>query len=179
MHLVGLFQPVSTFVLAVAAGRINEYDTSRGYSVSRRAWLERRHVSFRARQRASFQQIYIDDGIGATILEEKEELAEQLLEGSWDAVACTLDPPPPAEACRADVHLAIVMAPFREARWPIASGKVQRGSSIDYLGFEVVATSAALPQGGETCMEANRQGLFSEIKRQQTAARRVPFRWVE
>ena len=76
MHLVGLFQRVSTFVLAVAAGRINEYDTSRGYSVSRRAWLERRHVSFRARQRASFQQIYIDDGMGATILEEEEELAE-------------------------------------------------------------------------------------------------------
>ena len=72
--MVGVFQRVTTFVLAIVAVRIAEYDAVHPYSAARRVWYGVRQKLIGPAQRCDFQCIYLDDGMGVTVLAEGEPL---------------------------------------------------------------------------------------------------------
>jgi hypothetical protein len=180
-HLVGLFQRITTFILAVATARIHAYDAAHPYSAAHRAWLvERgRRLGGAEAQRISFQMIYLDDGCGATSLAPDETLLQDPLQGVWEPATSTLAPRPPAAASRCDIHMAIVAATFHEAGWSTADEKRQHGPEIEYLGLIVSAGSEAAPRGGIVCPEIKRLGLLAEIASQRTATQKVTLALVE
>ena len=83
-HLVGLFQRISSFVLAVAASRMEQYDAAHPYSAEVEAWKAYRaqHVQD---ARAYFAMIYLDDASGATPIPPGESILPELLPGTSDA----------------------------------------------------------------------------------------------
>ena len=99
-HMVGVFQRVTTFVLAVVAAQIQRYDAARPYSAARQRWCEVRTVMLGGRQRCDFQCIYLDDGMGVTVLAEGEPLRG--ISGGES---------------RAEAHLRIASETFVEAGW--------------------------------------------------------------
>jgi hypothetical protein len=66
--MVGFFQRLSSFVLRVAAYRLDRYDAVFPISAARRAWVELRQRSLRGRQRSRFEIIYLDDAAGLLAL---------------------------------------------------------------------------------------------------------------
>ena len=137
-HLVGLFERITTFVMAVVARRIDQYDTRRPYSEAREAWLEckRQHVA--RDERASAQFIYLDDGFGLTVAAEGEPPGEQkpTLPASYDQLLSWWVQYGHALA-RIDDHIRIAAATFSDAGWSIAIEKVQKGLRIELIGFEI------------------------------------------
>ena len=73
-HLVQLFQRISTFVLAVARRKMDEYDAQHPYGGARAAWLDGRAASFGVERSCSASDIYIDDAFGLTCLNSGEPL---------------------------------------------------------------------------------------------------------
>jgi len=62
-HMPGLFQRVSTFVLAVAAYRVKQYDRQHPYSAGRQAWSQWRRDNVEGDDGGcDFDSIYLDDG---------------------------------------------------------------------------------------------------------------------
>jgi len=62
-HMPGLFQRVSTFVLAVAAYRVKQYDRQHPYSAGRQAWSQWRRDNVEGDEGdCDFDSIYLDDG---------------------------------------------------------------------------------------------------------------------
>ena len=144
-HMVGVFQRVTTFVLAIVAAKIAAYDSSRPYSKARRRWCEVRSQLLGEPQRCDFQCIYLDDGMGISVLEEGE-----LLRARGDGES------------RAQAHLRIACETFIEAGWGVATAKVQLGLRIDPLGLSVTSEG----KGALSCPEVKRQGMLADIAKQ-------------
>lgn len=73
-HLVQLFQRISTFLLAAARVKIDEYYAQHPYTGARAVWLAGREASFGLERQCSAVNIYIDDAFGLTCLNESEPL---------------------------------------------------------------------------------------------------------
>ena len=71
-----------------------------------------------------------------------------------------MQPATPAHASRADLHMAITAATFRETGWEIAAPKVQCGTKIEFLGLDVATEGPDHPQGAIICPKAKRVGLL-------------------
>ena len=111
--MVGLFQRISTFVLAVASRRIEEYEACHPLPRDVQERLSKRAEKLgRQEWRAHFEMVYLDDTSGLTLKEKDEEICETPLLGTWDAAGATLDPAPDPKASRADVHMAIAAVTF-------------------------------------------------------------------
>lgn len=145
-HMVGLFQRVTTFVLAVVARRIASYDDERPYSRERRRWMEVRERELGGVQRCDYQQIYLDDGMGLTVLGRGESATSA--EGEPES--------------RAEAHLRIACETFIEAGWGVQRTKVQIGYTIDPLGLTVTTEG----RGALACPEVKRQGMLRDIRAQ-------------
>ena len=63
-HMVGFYQRVSSFVLRVAAFRLDVYDDYFAISAARRAWVAWRAAQIGSGQRPRFEMIYLDDAAG-------------------------------------------------------------------------------------------------------------------
>ena len=120
-HLVDLFQRVSTFVMAVARRRVQEYDARHPYTENRRNWQEGRRSRGMSTS-CAFADIYLDDGFGLTCVGEGERLrgvapSERRVALSLGVrggrVAASLF----SGLSRPEIHLAIVRATFEEAGW--------------------------------------------------------------
>ena len=138
--MVGLFQRVTTFVLAVVAQRIARYDEERPYSTERQRWIEVRERELGGVQRCAFQQIYLDDGMGLTVLGRGEPATSE--DGEPET--------------RAEAHLRIACETFVEAGWGVQQTKVQIGYTIDPLGLTVTTEG----RGALACPEVKRQSLI-------------------
>jgi len=180
-HVVGLFQRITTFILAVATARIHAYDAAHPYSEAHLAWLAGRasRLGGAGPQRASFQMVYLDDACGAASLAPEETLLPDPLHGVWEPASSTLRPRPPAAASCCDVHMPIVAATFRKAGWETADEKQQHGTEIEYLGLIVSAGLAAMPRGGILCPETKRRGLLAEIYSHRASTQKIPLALVE
>ena len=110
--------------------------------------------------------IYLDDASGAKPIPPGETIHPELLPGTLDAETASMQPVPPAHASRADVHMAITAATFREAGWDIAAPKVQCGTKIKILGLDVATEGTDHPQGAIIFPEAKRLGLLRDIAHQ-------------
>ncbi|KAL3905758.1 MAG: hypothetical protein SGPRY_010803, partial [Prymnesium sp.] len=107
--LVDFFERVSTFVLAVAKCRIDEYDSAHPYDENRRKWSSARRQAGLSGE-CVFADIYIDD---YACVRPDEDI---LRKGS-----------------RPQEHLAIARQTFQEAAWQIAV-EVQLGwAGVDHL----------------------------------------------
>jgi len=180
-HLVGLFQRITTFILAVATARIHAYDAVHPYSEAHLAWLTERagRLGGAEPQRASFQMVYLDDACGATSLAPGESLRPDPLHGAWEPISSTLQPRPPTDASRCDIHMAIVAATFREAGWETVAEKQQHGPEIEILGLLIAAASKTAPRGGVVCPETKRLGLLADISDLRAANQKIPLALVE
>ena len=65
---MGFFQRVSTFVLAVAARRIRDYDSKHPHSRARSEAMRQRAEVTPRDERAGYEQIYLDDGLGCSVI---------------------------------------------------------------------------------------------------------------
>jgi hypothetical protein len=181
-HMVDFFQRVSTFVLAVARHRIDEYDRAHPYAECREAWSAWRSQHLGEAQSPAFQFIYLDDGSGFTPLAAGEPLkgapasqhgavrahlaVEPASAGGSAAGGCRVRLQPFVNLSRAQVHLAIMRSTFAEAGWGIATEKVQLGLSIDLLGL-------GLSSEGDGCIfvpDLKRRGMRVDIEDQLAAA---------
>lgn len=166
-HLVDFFQRVSTFVLAVARRRIQQYERSHGYEGARESWREyRRKKQQTGDDSCTFMGIYLDDAFGVTCdavhhtqgAEEKiVQLYTEVRRGGRLRVHLHV------ERKRSALHLAIVRRTFEEAGWAIAMEKVQRGDTIDLLGLAITVQNG----GSLFVPEAKRRGLLADIARQR------------
>jgi hypothetical protein len=171
-HMPGLFQRISTFVLAVAVQRIHIYDAQHPYSEARRQWTDWRtqQVPGAAVTDTAFASIYLDDGSGMSILGEGEPL-----HGAPDvrarpvASSVTVDPGGRVrlgvfgDKSRGQTHLAIVAATFEEAGWKVAIDKFQYGVTLDLLGLGITTAG----DGALFVPEPKRLGMIDEITAQQ------------
>ena len=190
-HLPGLFQRITTFVIAVARSRIRAYDTAHPYSAARQAWRKERagcvpSASERAQVAAGtdagaacaaawpeaddtmFQAIYIDDGFGLTALSADEPLTG--LNATAPRVSVLLEAHHEggvkltifAGMSRAEIHLEIAADTCEQGGWIIQRPKVQLAFNIDLLGLHV----ATLGEAGVSVPEAKRLGMLSDIEAQ-------------
>ena len=165
-HMPGFFQRVSTFVLAIAAYRVKEYDRQHPYSASRQAWSQWREANVDGSDGdCTFEGIYLDDGFGMSILGAGEPLT-----GAPDArrpVAASTHVDPGgrvrlqlfADKARGQVHLQIFRHTFNEAGWRVAVEKVQHGLSLDLLGLGITSQG----EGALYVPETKRQGMLVDI----------------
>ena len=173
-HMVELFQRVTTFVLAAAQHRVQEYDAQHPYSAAREAWCQWRSEQLGSRQVCSASVIYLDDGLGLTCHGEDEPLVGRhdgaiapvraslhVEHGDTGAVHVRLQCFPVMS--RAQTHLAIMRATFQEAGWGVAVEKVQLGWSITELGLQCASGG----DGALTVPEAKRLGMIEDIKAMQ------------
>ena len=169
-HMVDLFQRVTTFVMAVARFRIREYERQHPFSAAREAWLEWRAAHCGLDEGGGQSIIYLDDGLGLSILDPGEPL-EGRSDFSTRPASARLGVEPGGRVrldvftnlSRAQTDLAIMRATFSEAGWGIAVDKVQLGWAIDELGI----TCSTLGDGALLVPEAKRQGMLVEISEQQ------------
>ena len=184
-HMVDTFQRITTFVLAVGKHRIREYEEQHPYTSPRKAWHEWRRDHCGFDEGCGQSIVYIDDGLGLTVLEPGAPLTGRLdfdtkpthtrlgvEPGGSIKLDCFVN------LSRAQVDLAIMIYTFREAGWGIAADKVQLGLSIDELGMHCSSE-------GDGCLsvpEAKRLGMLQEIQEQlfpTSADGSVPFEDVD
>jgi len=123
--------------------------------------------------------VYLDNACGATSLAPGESLLSDPLHGAWEPISSTLQPRPPTDASRCDIHMAIVAAAFREAGWETVAEKQQHGPEIEILGLLIAAASKTAPRGGVVCPETKRLGLLAEISDLCGANQKIPLALVE
>ena len=166
-HLVGLFQRVSTFLLAVAKFRISEFDRHHPYDATRIMWMQAR-ASHNLSSLCSFADIYIDDSFGLTCLGKHEPLLGSSKGSLHVSMLLTVRSAGHVQVMlrqnfsRAQMHVAIVGDTFNEAGWTTSQDKQQLGMSIDLLGFSISSH-------GDGCIyvpEAKRQGMIHDIEEQ-------------
>ena len=174
-HMPGLFQRVSTFVLAVAMHRVRQYDQQHPYSAARQAWTAWRalHAESADAHDTAFASIYLDDGSGLTVLGAGEPVhGAPDVRGRPVASSVTVDPSGSVrlgvfgDKSRGQTHLAIVEATFVDAGWKVAIGKKQYGLSLDLLGQGITSQG----DGALYVPEAKRLGLIEDIEAQQGPA---------
>ena len=142
-NLVGLFERVSTAVMAVAVHKVRTYDAQHPHGPDRlawRAWREAEGLEADAR----WSDIYLDDGFGATPLEPNEQLEGG--EADTPIHTCITAAPDGTVALdilvcasRPQAHLQLTSSTFGEAGWGTAAAKKQMGFDIDLLGMGVSA----------------------------------------
>ena len=171
-HMVGLFQRVSSFVLAVALHRVRQFDAQHPYSAARQAWStwRQQRVGGAAAGDEAFASIYLDDGSGMSILGEGEPLCGAPDRASQPvATSVTVDPSGRVrlgvfgDKSRGQTHLAIVASTFVEAGWQIALSKLQYGFSLDLLGLGITSEG----DGALFVPEVKRLSLIEDIGAQQ------------
>ena len=162
-HMVGFFQRVSLFVLAVARALMAEYDAAVPPSAATRRWMQQRGEAV-----AGFNMMYIDDALAASVLAPGERLV------GAHRTSATLA----GVESRAQAHQRITRQCFREAGWPTAVAKMQLGFEVEALGVGVDSGDGD-GGGGEGrlfCSEAKRRGLLAELTallpRRESAERR-------
>ena len=164
-HLVQLFQRISTFVLAVARVKIDEYDAQHPYSGARALWLDGRKEVLGLERSCSTANIYIDDAFDLTCLNEGEPMRGSA-RGPAHASA-TLHVEPGGRVTlriltnhsRPEAHLAIIRHTFNQAGWDVGVDKIQLGWRLDLLGFAISAEG----RGRVFVPEAKRQGMLVDI----------------
>ena len=184
-HMVDLFQRVTSFVLAVGQHRILDYERQHPPSPARQAWLKWRREACGLRGGSGQSTIYLDDGLGLTVLAQGEPIVGHAQFASTPSTAMVSIEPSGVvkldlfvNKSRAQVDLAIMRATFQEAGWDIAVDKVQLGLAIQELGLMCSSEG----DGALTVPEAKRQGMLREIAEQQNPAaadRAVPLEDVE
>ena len=184
-HMVDLFQRVTSFVLAVGQFRIDEYEKQHPPSQARQVWRAWRREQCGIDASYTQSTIYLDDGLGLSILPQGAPLEghpnfsiepTQAKTGVEPGGYVKLDLF--VNKSKAQIDLAIMRATFQEAGWDIAVDKVQLGFAIQELGV----CCSSLGDGAFTVPEAKRLGMLSEIAEQQepTASdRAVPLEDVE
>ncbi|KAL3917175.1 MAG: hypothetical protein SGPRY_006508 [Prymnesium sp.] len=86
-----LFQRVSTFVLAVAKTKINEYDAQHPYEGARAAWLQGREAAYGLERKCAASAIYVD-AFGLTCLNKDEPLRGSQIGEDHGSTALHLEP---------------------------------------------------------------------------------------
>lgn len=163
-HLVQLFQRISSFVLAVAKVKIDEYDAQHPYTGAREAWLDGREATGQERS-CSTAFIYIDDTFGLTCLNQGEPM-RGAAEGATFTTS-TLHVEPGGRVAlrvltnhsRPEAHLAIIKHTFSQAGWGVGIDKIQLDWQLDLLGFALSGEG----QGRIFVPEAKRQGMLVDI----------------
>jgi hypothetical protein len=174
-NLVGIFERISTSVMAVAKYKVAAYDRDQPHRAERRAWARDRHARG-LRPDASWAGIYIDDGFGATPLAEDEPLRGG--DAAAPVTTCLVVTPGGeveletfVDASRAQAHLAISARTFQDAGWVVAEPKTQLGFEIEVLGIGITSDG----QGAFHVPELKRAGLGQDLRSQQrSTASRVP-----
>ena len=171
-HLPGVFQRVSTFIVAVIRWRIQEFDRFHPYSRVRCRWQEARQWRGLPGD-VSFARVYLDDIFGCTVLEEGEPMEGGYSPGHGPVrVLCELGPAPVGSsagpwvklslfACmsRAQIHLEIATGTCRDAGWQVNPDKRQLGETVEVLGMMVDAASQRI-----AVPAAKRLGMMTEIR---------------
>ena len=162
-HLVGFFQRVSSFVLAVVAQRIRDYDARNPLSPERRE-AAARHTARVAdgEQGTCFQQVYLDDAMGATVMAPSERWCVKLPRAKYVDGKLKLDfeHERPFTLARPDMHLVIAASTFEEAGWRCGPEKMQRGLTVVLLGLGITSVEA----GALFCPEEKRRGYREELR---------------
>ena len=167
-HLPGVFQRVSTFIVAVALRRIQAFDRSHHYSTHRQRWRESRKRRGLPED-VVFARVYLDDVFGCTVLEPGEQpvgghttpsrpvqaLCELVPSTGGIAVRLSLF----ARKSRAEIHLALAIDTCEKAGWRVNPDKCQIGRRAEVLGMMVDATAQRI-----SIPEAKRRGLLGEIR---------------
>lgn len=151
-HMVGFFQRLSSFVLRVAAYRLDRYDAVFPISAARRAWVELRQRSIGGRQRSRFEMIYLDDAAGLLALPPDMRLH-----------ACNRRESIYVSQSSAQATVRIVAGTFIQAGWKVSWPKVQVGEDIEFLGLTVDTRGA----GRLHCPEVKGRGMQRDIELQQ------------
>ena len=151
-HMVGFFQRVSSFVLRVAAYRLDRYDVRFPISTARKAWVELRQRRLGGRQRSRFEMIYLDDAAGLLALPPGMRLH-----------ACNRRESTYISQSGAQATVRIVAGTFIQAGWKVSWPKVQVGEAIEFLGLTVDAQGA----GRLHCPEVKGRGMQRDIELQQ------------
>ena len=76
-HMFDLFQRITTFVLAIGRHRIREYERQHPFSAHREAWLEWRRANCSIDEGCGQSVIYLDDGLGLTVMAPGELVLTQ------------------------------------------------------------------------------------------------------
>ena len=151
-HMVGFFQRVSLFVLAVAQHLIAEYDAAVPPSAAVRRWMQRR-----GQRVAGYQMMYLDDALAAAFLAPGARLKGA---HRTSATLAGVESTPQA-------HQRITAQTFRRAGWDVNPSKFQLGFDIEALGIQ--ADTGDGPEGGGVgelrCPEAKRRGLIVDLSR--------------
>ena len=151
-HMVGFFQRLSSFVLRVAAYRLDRYDARFPISVARKAWVELRQRSLRGRQRSRFEMNYLDDAAGLLALPPGMRIH-----------ACNRRESIYVSQSGAQATVRIVAGTFIQAGWKVSWPKVQVGEDIEFLGLTVDARGA----GRLHCPDVKGRGMQRDIELQQ------------
>ena len=151
-HMVGFFQRVSSFVLRVAAFRLDVYDDYFAIGAARRAWVAWRAAQIGSGQRSRFEMIYLDDAAGLLPLPPGMAL-----------LACNRRESIYVSQSPVQATVRIVAGTFIQAGWGVSWGKVQIGEEIDILGLSVDARGA----GKLYCPEDKSRGTQRDIEAQQ------------
>lgn len=168
-HLVGLFQRVSTFLLAIAKRRISEFDRHHPYDATRSAWLAAR-ASAGLSPTCSFADIYIDDSFGLTCLSPDEPVIGAKEGPLHISILLTVRLGGSVQVLlrhnvsRVQMHMHIACDTFNEAGWDTANDKQQLGMDVNLLGFSISTH-------GSGCIhvpEAKRLGMLRDISEQLT-----------
>ena len=152
-HMVGFFQRMSSFVLRVAAYRLDLYDAAFPASAARRAWVAAREQRIGGRQRARFEMIYLDDAAGLVVLPPGISITAV---NRRESVYAGLESP-------AQATLRIVSGTFVQAGWQVSGPKTQVGLEIGHLGLGV----SSVGEGKTFCPEDKRLGMRRDIELQQ------------
>lgn len=172
-HMVDLFQRITSFVLAIGRHRIREYEAQHPFSPHREGWLRWRK-EHGIDEGCGQSTIYLDDGLGLTVLSPGEPItgapdfnAKPLTAGLGLEPDGSIKVQLYVNQSRAQVDLSIMRATFKEAGWDIAIDKVQLGLSITELGMLLSSEG----DGVLTVPEAKRQGMLIEIDEQRQPVR--------
>lgn len=165
-HMVDYFQRVTSFILAVGRFRIREYEKQHPFSPDREKWLQWRKQNCGIDEGCGQSVIYLDDGLGLTVLGPGETITGSPEFGTSPVkTGVGLEPDGRVKlSCyvnhsRAQVDLAIMRATFQEAGWGIAIDKVQLGLQLEELGMLLSSEG----EGVLTVPEPKRQGMLIEI----------------
>lgn len=152
-HMVGFFQRMSSFVLRVAAYRLDLYDAAFPASAARRAWVADRERKIGGGQRSRFEMIYLDDAAGLVVLPPGIAITAV---NRRESVYAGLESP-------AQATLRIVGGTFVQAGWQVSLPKTQVGLEIGHLGLGV----SSVGEGKIFCPEDKRLGMRRDVELQQ------------